>query len=426
MIDFTIIHYTYIATDKCSNVLPVNIIPPPIYILDISNTGYLGAHLLTLYYRYDDVGELRRIFTDIFPCYLEDQFPVHQGTMFRFPLRTAEMAEVSELSDIPVTSRDVSNLFSKFRTEMFDCLLFVNHVKSITLTEMDKLTGRVSSTYTVCAELSQQDTKLREEFAQFITDITAKVKEGKMQVWNIPSKEVTYTLDIADSQGYSEKWLVHQKVGFEEGTEITASLIDALKRKDLSMLPRGGCAALLERTGHDPSQQRVSKAFCFLPLPLKTSLPININGHFALDHEARRNLWTDDDKSPKSEWNLLLLQHVIGPAYVRLLREMPAYISTSCPSPNVSLMEEVEQQVPSIDTYSSMFPRMNHSDPYWRALTKAVYQHIHNFQVPVLPIVKSSTVMDLSESQQAEVEWMTTTGVGSVKPYFDSLGKSLC
>ena len=76
-----------------------------------------------------------------------------------------------------------------------------------------------------------------------------------------------------------------------------------------------------------------------------------------------------------------------------------------------------------MDTYSSMFPRMTQSDSYWRALVKAVYQHIHNFQEPVLPIVKSSNLADLNESQQAEVEWMTTTGVGSVKPYFDSLGK---
>ena len=37
------------------------------------------------------------------------------------------------------------------------------------------------------------------------------------------------------------------------------------------------------------------QVFCFLPLPIHTKLPVHINGHFALDHEARRGLWRDDD-----------------------------------------------------------------------------------------------------------------------------------
>jgi hypothetical protein len=45
------------------------------------------------------------------------------------------------------------------------------------------------------------------------------------------------------------------------------------------------------------------QAFCFLPLPLETGLPVHVNGHFSLDHEARRNLWTDDKEGYRSAWN---------------------------------------------------------------------------------------------------------------------------
>ena len=279
-------------------------------------------------YRFNDVNRIRPIFTDVFPCYLEKSFPVHKGTMFRFPLRTAEMAEQSELSDKPMKSQDISALFNRFRSEMFDCLMFVNSVSSITLCDIDPKTGKTVNSYSVCADLSEEDHALRKEFSQFITHVTGKLKSGDMQVWNVPSKEVTYTLNLTDSKGYYETWLVHQRIGFEEGTEISAGLSDCFRRNELSLLPRGGAAVLLSRDESDVTQSaRACKAFCFLPLPIKTDLPLSINGHFALDHEARRNLWNDDERTPKVEWNEILLKNVIAPAYVEVIKAaQPRYL----------------------------------------------------------------------------------------------------
>ena len=56
--------------------------------------------------------------------------------------------------------------------------------------------------------------------------------------------------------------------------------------------------------------ERPYKAFCFLPLPIETGLPVHVNGHFALDHEARRNLWSDDGGGYRTDWNTLLLNEV--------------------------------------------------------------------------------------------------------------------
>ena len=50
--------------------------------------------------------------------------------------RTPEMAEHSELSEEPVSIEMVDALLSKFKTEMFDCLLFVNHINTVTVTEV--------------------------------------------------------------------------------------------------------------------------------------------------------------------------------------------------------------------------------------------------------------------------------------------------
>ena len=291
--------------------------------------------------------------------------------MFRFPLRTPEMAEQSELSEKSIKPQDISGLFNKFRTEMFDCLMFLNSVTSITLCDIDPKTGNKCNVYTAQAQLSDEDRMLRQEFSEFIAHVTAKLKSGDMQVWSVPSKDVTYTLRLSDNRGYHEKWLVHQRIGFEEGTEISASLSDAFRRNDLSLLPRGGAAALLERDESDLAlHPRACKAYCFLPLPIKTDLPVSINGHFALDHEARRNLWSDDDKSPKTEWNELLLERVIAPAYVEILKVVPRMLNVAHEGAHWSFMEQRGDGVPGIDRYSELFPRYVNTDCYVTTLVK--------------------------------------------------------
>ena len=56
-------------------------------------------------------------------------------------------------------------------------------------------------------------------------------------------------------------------------------------------------------------------------------------------------------------------------------------------------------------------------------------RYIHESQQPVLPVVRPSSRGNLSpgprsnmnDSGRAEVEWLTTTGVGMARPYFDNL-----
>ncbi len=57
------------------------------------------------------------------------------------------------------------------------------------------------------------------------------------------------------------------------------------------MLPWTGVAALLQGGKAGAAANGLQgKAYCFLPLPLATPLPININGYFELSSN-RRDLW---------------------------------------------------------------------------------------------------------------------------------------
>jgi len=58
--------------------------------------------------------------------------------------------------------------------------------------------------------------------------------------------------------------------------------------------------------GFFPVKQRSGKAFCFLPLPVDTQLPVHVNGYFELSSN-RRDIWFGQDMSGdgarRSEWN---------------------------------------------------------------------------------------------------------------------------
>ena len=106
---------------------------------------------------------------------------------------------------------------------------------------------------------------------------------------------------LVSSNGYWERWLVTQRMGLDRGTPIHPSISDSFRRRELALMPRGGVAALIDSsdatggsTGTAALRERARKISCFLPLPVRSDLPVNINAHFALDHETRRNLWPYD------------------------------------------------------------------------------------------------------------------------------------
>jgi len=354
--------------------------------------------------------------------------------MFRFPLRNKEMAKDSELSETPFSLEMLTTLLSKFKQEIFDCLLFVNSVKSVSISDIDKVTNRLTNTYTVTAEISSDDQDKRYAFHQALKEMSDKLKEGDKGVFDMTSKEVTYTLKLQDNRGYWEKWLVVQRLGFEEGTVLPPSLYDAFRNKELALLPRGGVAAMLE-TSDMKRADRFKRAFCFLPLPLRTDLPVQINGHFALEHEARRNLWLDEESGYKTDWNMMIIKKVIARAYVTLLKTIPSHLGTLRVGEDTSFFSVCDDRVPDIDFYSSLFPKFNTTYPYWKALTKEVYHQIDMTKVDVLPVLKLQPMSALTDKtmdesafmnedwSEVEVEWCST-GQGAIKPYFDNLDET--
>jgi hypothetical protein len=69
--------------------------------------------------------------TNVFSCHLEDigVRHVHRHDFKLLP-RDEGMSRDAELSDRAVTLETIARLFARFRPNMFNCLLFLNSVRS--------------------------------------------------------------------------------------------------------------------------------------------------------------------------------------------------------------------------------------------------------------------------------------------------------
>ncbi|KAJ7380186.1 hypothetical protein OS493_010897 [Desmophyllum pertusum] len=370
--------------------------------------------------------KLKDMFPDVFSCYIEDQFPIRDSTMFRFPLRTQEMANDSKISNSPVTLAALDDMMEALKKELFEVLLFVNSVTKITLCDIDPITGKAVNHYFVESKMSKEDATKRQQFATYLKQIgKAAEKRDDSYLSNIEVKTCQYVLNLRDSLGNEEKWLIVQQVGF--GDEVPTSIVDAYKRRDLGMLPRGGVACLLEKKSTtSESENGGKKAYCFLPLPLETGLPVHINGHFALDHEARRNLWRDEATGYRSDWNNALLTDVITSCYLTLLEEVKRFhnLPITRDAEPVTLNFSKDALVKVIDDYEKLFPFGVFSNPYWETLVRSVYQGMDKKSLRLLPVVRSNASEGTSPNVQ--LTWLPPTGEGKSKAFFNNLGKHDC
>jgi sacsin len=109
------------------------------------------------------------------------------------------------------------------------------------------------------------------------------------------------------------------------------------------------------------------RAFCFLPLPINTSIPVHVNAYFELSSN-RRDIWIGNDMAGggrvRSEWNLALLEDVAAPAYGHLLAAM------------------AEELGPS-DLFLSFWPTAVSVEP-WSSMVRKLYVSIAELGLHVL------------------------------------------
>ncbi len=322
--------------------------------------------------------QFREKFPDMLTGYLEDieEFKEKEGTLFRFPLRKTPSG-ISGKYFLPYM---VERLLNDLKDIAREALLFLNNIEKISISRIEEKTKKLDKVYTVTSSLQADDLKQRAELAEHLQMFKDK------PCHTIASKSSVYNLVIEDSESNKQKWLISRMLGFENLQDDVQVLSNTSSLKN--PLPRGGVAARISETACQPTPK--FKAYCFLPLPIQTGLPVHVNGMFELDSSRSNllkgndfvkadNVKTDDEFIHK--WNLLLVTHVIAPAYAKLIENAGR-----------TLLGETFSNHPiaqQIEVFNGLFPtHLDKLHGIWKVLAKETLLYIEKNNLKVLPVVR--------------------------------------
>ena len=306
--------------------------------------------------RFDKLDEtFWAIFSDLKSAYLRDHAlpglpsELLGGSLFRFPLRhTLELMNRSELIEHDksktmklINADKMEQSLHCWMTQIKEALLFLNHVTQFSF----YVISDDQSCHKYCYEVEIDDcdipkrTKFHQNVKQFHDTKTPAL--------------VTYCLSITstsdnDDTTNEEEWLVQQGLGDIEEATRDWSFSNCIA-------PKHGLAALLSASKMSNFK---GKAFCFLPLPLNTNLPVHVNGQFILSSN-RRSLWTSNEEDDKRLWNENLVE-AISSSYAHFLVTARQYF--------VQLRKKrvsTKQLQTSLSSYYQLFP-------YWELQHKSL------------------------------------------------------
>ncbi|MEW8546208.1 MAG: hypothetical protein AB2693_22040, partial [Candidatus Thiodiazotropha sp.] len=223
---------------------------------------------------------------------------------------------------------------------------------------------------------------MRSQFNTKRKEIGNSLKCDKLSILTLEPFQAQYEMHTEDNSGRKASWFVAQRIGFSE-KNAPETIKEAVRKQKIGLLPQGGVAVplCLQQLSNPAINGR---AYCFLPLPEQTGLPMHINGHFVLDHEARRSLWKEE-KGYKSEWNNLLISDIISQAYIDALKFVKSQLFPDCKKKRQQTADMVMANISSLE---AVFPNSNEAvDRYWKYLVQSVFQRIVTGGEPFFPVV---------------------------------------
>jgi sacsin len=206
----------------------------------------------------------------------------YKGTLFRLPFRTC----ASELSSKCYNEETIIELMCEMRKCASSLLLFLQHVEHVTFWRVDH----------------------GESEPMVLFEIT-KSLVSSMEFIPKHARLLSIALHIPTelSADTSEHWLVAKKVQTINSERATASV---------------ACSLRFVNSMYNVMRDLKGEIFCFLPLSLRTGLPVHISGNFAVMNN-RQGIWSPNEKRGKTafevEWNVSIMQDVIPKAYILLL-----------------------------------------------------------------------------------------------------------
>lgn len=363
--------------------------------------------------------KFKKMYADVYKSFLPDQFCLREGTMFRLPLRVSSMAHSSKISNLEVTEYDIRQLFSHLSAHSDSLILFLKNICKIMVHEIDMQHSEIKTTFAVEKSISETSRKQKEDFVKLQQDALKSHTPVKPQ-------KVIYETMVLTSGKKETKWIIAEQFGSSNNASERIS----------DQLPQGAVAARLSIQFLQCSQFATpcvtftGQAFCSLPLPGKTGLPVHISANFEVD-SARRGLWREDGQSPKSDWNEFLKENVIAVLYADLLH----YISSDIG--NKKVLFEYKSYLKSNLNFWPIVPK--DAGQEWHNMICEVYRSIHKRGLNVIPVLRSSTLVhgdklikqyffdwcSINETELTKAPCLMQPGNEELDPILEDLGMIL-
>lgn len=364
----------------------------------------------------------KSMYIDVYNSFLPDTFTLAEGTMFRLPLRTGTMANSSEISKQAVTDRDMTELMSALSEDPEGLILFLKNICKIAVHEISDHSGKLKTIFVVEKSLPKTSKENKGAFVKLQQNALTSAKP-------ITPDKAIYGTIISASDKRESKWIIAEQFGSfkdRDGGETTQP----------DKLPQAAVAACVKsKSSYDMPLSLMplnGTAFCSLPLPGKTGLPVHVNANFEVD-SARRGLWKEDGKSGKAEWNESLKQNHIAPLYADLLH----YISRSFEEKKVSL-SNIESCLSR--SYLCFWPTVSKDvGQEWHEMIHEVYRSIKERGLNVIPVMKSSIRIvagnnikeysfdwcNIQETKSTEAPYLTHSNIDLINNILEDLGMKL-
>ncbi|KAL4234169.1 hypothetical protein ACF0H5_005822 [Mactra antiquata] len=337
------------------------------------------------------------------------------GTVFRFPLRNKE----STISANTVSIEQMNSIIESFREDMFECLLFLKNIQRITVSSISADT--INEEFSVEIKIPDQYLQKKIHFNDCIRKESLKHVDKAEDLLCIDPIEIIYPVDVFDCNMLTQSWVIVQRFGIgnieNEGSHFR-SVKKSFKDGDLKYSPTGGVAipisfhrigaiACTEQFQFEPEfvkkikRKWYGRAFSFLPLPVKTGLPVHVNGHFALDHESRRELWADGFRM---KWNMCIIENIVVPAWKSGMEFIKTMIN-----PVVETSKTWRDVNQEMDAYHKLFPLIDETTgQFWKYVACTFYSHVYINEVKIFPSILKQQQIDVSINETAKkfnVSW---------------------
>ena len=337
-------------------------------------------------------------FQHVFGCMILGSKDEYNGTLFRFPFRTAAQND-SEIIKQIFKDQEVNDMKESFMSSAHLLPVFLQHVKKIELWELERKAKDPKSMKLVLSVERDtprsfqplevfKDNRDSGSLPQYSATEQFSVTTKRMAMKTGPTKKVSSKMTTS-----STKWIVgsalarpgsqswkyacsHKNDGLVPLTEV------AISTKGQSMIPN------LRSTGH---------IYCFLPLPIVINdLPCMMNGCFAVP--SNRRTLSDLENEDQKTWNHFLIKEVLVEAYLSLLR----YLTTTMPTEEAAFKE-------SLAAYYKLWPIARLSHPVSKELRKGFLTALKSCQLPLACIpLQQGQWLPVNQVKVLEVSFYST------------------